>query len=401
MEELLKRAEAGELDAIEEIANSYYRGKNGFPEDNEKALFWYGKALEVDPNNLVGLNGIGNIYYNGYGVPADIEKGVAYYLRAAALGYSKSQYNIASHYEDEEDPACIGWYEKAFENGESDAAFQLYSIYEDGRIVERNAKKSIEWLIKGAEAGDLSCQVDLASCYLSGESVERDEALAAKWMLAAAEGGKATAMSNLAIMYEKGDAVCQDWQLSDEWAVKAARNGQAKQILRHALFYADGDGIFPKSMEKAKECLRLAEEAGDGDSEYQIAHFYLEGTIVEKDYAKAMPHLEAAGKRGNKDALELMAHLGKSVYGESAREKFFDVVKAGADDGYYVCKVYAFKCLYNGDGVEKDEKEAVRYLSAAAKGNNKEALYLMGILNLTGAAVDSPSPRKARLGAAN
>lgn len=97
MGELLKRAESGDIVAIEEVANSYYRGKNGFPEDNEKALYWYEKALEIDPENVVGLNGVGNIYYNGYGVPVDTEKGSAYYLRAANLGYSKSQYNIASH----------------------------------------------------------------------------------------------------------------------------------------------------------------------------------------------------------------------------------------------------------------------------------------------------------------
>lgn len=395
MEELLKRAESGEITAIEEVANSYYRGKNGFPEDDEKALFWYERALEIDPQNVVGLNGVGNIYYNGYGVPVDTDKGTMYYLRAANLGYSKSQYNIASHLEDKGDPTCVGWYEKAFENGEADAAFKLYCIYKDGALVDKDISKSIMWLQKGAEAGNSGCQLDLAYRYLSGEWLEKDSSLAVEWMTAAAANGSATAMGNLSLMYEKGDGVEQDYEKSDEWAIKAAENGDAAQARRHALYYADGDGFLPQSTEKALELLQIGANAGDAASDYFIAHYYIEGKIVDRNYEKAIPYLETAGRKGYKLALDMLLKVGVIVYGDSSLEKYFEVVKQGADDGYYECMVRTSLCLLDGKGVAKDEALAMKYLRSAADGNYKDALFQMGVLNLTGQAVEDPSPEKA------
>ena len=214
-------------------------------------------------------------------------------------------------------------------------------------------------------------------------------------MTAAAEGGKATAMNNLALLYERGEGVEQSYEESDKWAVKAAQGGDARQIIRHSLFYADGDGIFPQSNEKALEFLKIGAEAGDAESEYLLARFYIEGKIVEKDFETAVSHLGAAGKKGYKQALNIFMPVALHAYGPDAAQKYYEVVKYGADDGYYECMVRAFKCLFNGDGVEKNEELALKYLTSAADDNYKEALFLMGVLNMNGMAVENPSPEKA------
>ena len=395
MEDLLKRAESGDVAAIEEVANSYYRGLNGFPEDNEKALYWYNMAVSLDSKNVVCLNGLGNIYYCGYGVPVDTEKGVAYYLEAANLDYGIAQFHLASHLDSQKNPQCVSWYEKAFKNGQADAAFKLYCIYDDGEIVEKDAEKGVFWLKEGSESGNASCQLALACKYLSGKDCEMDYHLAAKWMTAAAENGSSIAMNNLALMYEKGEVVEQDYAASDEWAIKAAKSGDASQLKRHALLYADGDGFLPQSSEKAIELFQIGADTGDNDCEYCLAMHYIRGVIVEKNLDKAVSHLEAAGKRGHKLALDVLKSVGHTVYGDTATEKFYAVVKQGADDGYYQCMVRAFKCLINGDGVAKDESLALQYLQPAVDDDYKEAVFLMGVLNLNRVAIENPSPQKA------
>ena len=395
MEELLKRAETGEIAAIEEVANSYYRGLNGFPEDNERALYWYGRAVELDPSNVIGLNGLGNIYYHGYGVPVDIEKGVAYYTKGAALGYGKSQFNLASYLESQNDPKCIEWYEKAFENGNPDAAYKLYLIYTKDSIVDANISKQLEWLEKGAEANDSDCQLALGCEYLPNGHCEENYDMARKWWIAAADNGVGTAMNNLSIMYENGQGVESDFDTALEWAIKAAKNGDAGQLRRYAFLYEDGSGFLPKSPEKAAELMKVGADAGDEPCLTHLGIFYLKGTGVEANEEEALHCFEAAGKKGSKLSLDAIKAIGPRVYGENAAAKYYEIVKEGADDGYYECMVRAYRCLESGEGVPVNTDAAIEYLERAARGGYKEALFYLGVEHLNGKLIRDANPKTA------
>lgn len=395
VKELLEKAENGDLTAVETVAESYFRGQNGFVEDNEKALVWYQKALNIDPNSAIALNGLGSIYYNGYGVPVDIKKGLFYSTKAADLGYAKSATRLGDHYLRNNDPRCITWYERAFECGEASAAFQLFSIFRDGIVAENNTDKQREWLKKGAEAGDVDCQLAYACEFLPGGMCEQDYSLALKWMLSAAENGSGTAMNNLAIMYTKGEGVEKNYDIGQEWAIKAAQHGDAGQLRRYAAYYQDGDGFLPHSPEKANELFRIGADAGDSDCMLLLGRNYLQGRGIAADIEEAIHLFEKAGRQGNKIGLDTLKAIGPQFYGEDAPTKYYEVVKDGADDGYYQCMVQAYKCLASGDGVEKNEAEALVYLEKAANDKYKEALFYLGNLYLDGKIVQEPNLQKA------
>lgn len=393
--ELLTKATSGDLASIETVAESYFRGKNGFDEDNDQALIWYQKALEIDPNNKIALTGIGSIYYKGYGVPVDKDKGLAFYLKGADVGSGKSAARLGDHFKELQDTQCISWYEKAFSLGEAAAAYELYRLYADGEFVAVDTAKQLEWLEKGAEANNSDCQLALACEYLPNGNCEQDYSLALKWMQAAAENGSGVAMTNLAIMYTNGDGVEKDYDIALEWAIKGAKNGDASQLNRYALYYQDGTGFLPHMPGKAIELLQIGVDAGDRSSMVFLANTYLQGLGVEADETKALPLLEAAAKQGDKTSLRLIKEIEPHIYGEDASAKYYEVVKEGADNGYYACMVCAYQCLSSGEGVGKDPEAAIKYLEEAACDDYKEAVFYLGAEHMSGDLLKDANPKTA------
>ena len=393
--ELLAKALAGDLASTETVAESYFRGKNGFEENDEQALIWYQKALEIDPNSKTALTGLGSIYYNGYGVSVDRDKGIAFYLKGAYSGSGMSALRLAEHYNCLSDAQCIFWYEKAFDNGETSAAYKLYTLYMGNKFITADESKQLEWLEKGAEANDTDCQLALAYEYFSGGICKQDFSLALKWMLTAAENGSGAAMNNLAIMYTEGQAGEKNYEVALEWAIKGAKNGDASQLNRYALLYQDGDGFLPHMPEKGAELLQIGADSGNTSSMVFLSRAYLQGLGVETNEEKALSLLESAAKKGNKDAMDLLKKLGPRVYGDSAPSRYYDVVKEGADNGYYACMVSVYQCLSSGEGVAKNPEMAIKYLEEAARDDYKEAVFHLAVEHMSGKILKDADPKTA------
>ena len=60
-------AERGEAWAQFNLGNMYYNGE-GVPQDDATAVMWYTKAAEQ--GNAAAQSNLGNMYYNGEGVPS-------------------------------------------------------------------------------------------------------------------------------------------------------------------------------------------------------------------------------------------------------------------------------------------------------------------------------------------
>lgn len=71
------------------------------------------------------------------------------------------------------------------EQGNPSAQFNLGTLYEQGRGVDRNEATAAAWFLKAAERGDVQAQVKLAGWYESGTGVARDPARARLWYAAA------------------------------------------------------------------------------------------------------------------------------------------------------------------------------------------------------------------------
>lgn len=157
----------------------------------------------VEPQALVdAANGgdalavyeVGNRIFDGRGVTANPAAAVAWYTRAAALGFAPAEYRLGS-------------------------------LYEKGVGVSVDPAKAVEHYSIAAKAGNISAMHNLAVLYATGTLGAPDFASAAKWFTEAANHGVRDSQFNLAILYAKGSGVEQNLEQSYKWFGVAAKDG--------------------------------------------------------------------------------------------------------------------------------------------------------------------------------
>lgn len=380
-EELLSRANSGDVTAVEEVANSYYRGLNGFEEDNDLAYAWFLKSEKLNSKGVITLNGLGGCYYFGYGTEVNQEKGLAYYRKAAELGYKNAQYNLADKLDKNGNPECVFWYTKAAEQDYGDALYRLFEMYRDGEMVEQDYDKAVWCLERGAQVKFIDAMLTLGYQYGNGDGslVPKDKDKALYWELAAANEGSSTAMSNLAINYRIGDIVDANIDTAIEWAKRASENGEGEQLFYIAVEYEKGEGR-EQDIAKAYALYEFAAEHGHARSMIQLALRELRSSEkfseVKPDEARAsLEWAKKAAVLGNENGFSLILHMANIAYGEEkAKQIYFEAAKEGADNGYYYCMFEAFRCYRQGYGTEANQDKALEYLQRAANGEWPQAL---------------------------
>lgn len=115
----MKKAQAGNPDAMYEVARMYERGRGTAP-DIQQAVHWFEKAVAKGKNNARAQ--LGALYLSGKGVRRDLGKAWALLRAAAEKGNATAQYNLAQMYEHGEGVRhdlnqARYWYKKAAGNG--------------------------------------------------------------------------------------------------------------------------------------------------------------------------------------------------------------------------------------------------------------------------------------------
>lgn len=103
------------------------------------------------------------------------------------------------------------------EAGNATAAYQLGTLYAEGKGVGRNDKTAFDWFTRAANGGNAVAQYNLAGSYAEGIGVTRDDAAAVKWFRRAADQGMPYAQLNLGILYANGRGVPQDNVEAVKW----------------------------------------------------------------------------------------------------------------------------------------------------------------------------------------
>ena len=160
---LLAGAERGDAKAQSKLGDLYYNGQ-GVPQDYTQAADWYRKAAEQ--GNAAAQAHLGFAYYKGQGVPLD-------YAQAAT------------------------WSRKAAEQGNAGAKVTLGLLYGRGQGVPQNYAQANFWFQEAAEQGDATAQFNLGISYYDGIGVLKDHAQAALWFRKAAAQGNAGAQEKL------------------------------------------------------------------------------------------------------------------------------------------------------------------------------------------------------------
>ena len=92
IEQVKKRVEMGDDEAIFELGYYYFEGMHGLPQDSAKAVELWHQAGEL--GCAASYNNIGTAYDNGEGVERDEKKASHYYELAAMRGDVVARYNL-------------------------------------------------------------------------------------------------------------------------------------------------------------------------------------------------------------------------------------------------------------------------------------------------------------------
>ena len=149
----------------------------------------------------------------------------------------------------------------AAHDGDARAENDLGTLFEDGRLVERDFGRAVFWYRKSAERGYAEGQLNLGRMYRGGLGIERDERRAAHWYRAAAGQGVAAAQFFLGVMYESGRGVEQDPVKSWMWFSLAADQGDEDARFRRDRLAAALSG---EERARAEGALRGYREAKGG-----------------------------------------------------------------------------------------------------------------------------------------
>jgi hypothetical protein len=150
---LRARAEHGEPQAENDLANLYIMGHSGVPQDESQAAAWFRKA--ADQQFAPAAYNLADLYLLGRGVPRDDAQFLAWLQKGAELGLTLAQVRLARTYltgiHAHKDPERgLMWFRRAAELGDAQAEFSLGAIYEQGDIVPKDLAQAQAWYEKAA-----------------------------------------------------------------------------------------------------------------------------------------------------------------------------------------------------------------------------------------------------------
>ena len=201
---LRRAADAGDANAMTDLASCYKVGAGGVNTDLHEAFRWHTRAVEVPAPSAVAYYNLAQSYFFGDGTPKNSVEAARLYKIAAIMGVAEAQFSYG---------VCM----------------------QRGDGIPRDPVGAFTWLKRAADVGHANAQCNVGSALKSGHGVEEDKALAVVYYRRAVDQGNATAMYNLGMCYAQGAGVPRDPSLAVLWLKRAldagypdAKNGLAK-----------------------------------------------------------------------------------------------------------------------------------------------------------------------------
>lgn len=315
------------------LGNNYLLGTT-VKKDIPTAIYLYEQALKINPLDTKALLNLGRIYKNGDGVDVNYDKALDYLFKAA---------NIATI------------------AGNNDVFFYLEYVLSYGALEKASPKTSYALLRYCAESQKPQSGIlnNYALCFLNGTGTVKDEKKAFEYFRKAAEFAEeennffTLSTKNYAKCYINGTGVDKDVKRGIALLTRYADEGFLACKEQLANYYTEGE-IVEKNVKKA---IHIYEDliAQDFHVDYacaQLAILYLNGNGVAKDIDKAVEYY----------------NKGIAADGEN-------------------CNCLLGQMYLNGNGVEKDFAKAISYLTKAAKLGSVSAYYYLGIVYKDGCGV--------------
>ena len=202
---LRRAANAGDANAMTDLANCYTVGTGGVSVDLVEAFRWQRRAVEVPAPPAKAYYNLAQSYYFGRGTRKDPVEAVRLYKIAAEMGFAKAQFNLGMCLQRGEGVPCnpvegFTWLKRAADAGDADAQNQVGFALRTGHGVEEDKVSAVVYYRWSADQGNEIGMYNLGSCYAQGIGVPRDPSLAVLWMKRAHVAGYPDAVKNLAAL---------------------------------------------------------------------------------------------------------------------------------------------------------------------------------------------------------
>lgn len=229
LEQLEKKAEKGDGDALATLGYLYYTGEN-VDADLTRAVDYLEQAVNAGAGNSGEIMTLlGNLYLNGT-LPVDEAKAFSWYKRGAEAGNATAKQMLGRCYRQgigvgADLEQAVKWYEEAVADEDALAMQELSYLYLTGEGVEQNTEEALSLLSDAAYGGDVTAMVAMAKFYYVGEYLEKDFSKAAMWYERAANQGNPEAMYWIGCMYYNAEGVEGSYTLAAKWLRSALEAG--------------------------------------------------------------------------------------------------------------------------------------------------------------------------------
>ena len=308
--EILSRAEAGDADAMKEVAEAYLylATARGAEASGEARKELFGNAMKWMRRRAETLASAGDA-----DAMVAVSKGYAELLQRPDFLLDRDEMETVME-------ECMQW------------------VHRRARVMA-DREGDLESVRKRAEAGDPAAQRNLGFRYSLGVDVEKDEKLAFEWTKKAAEQGDARAMLNLANDYAHGRGCTADAKESLAWYRKAATGFRELAIKGEKLdlrpLVLTGQKLLKDEPPSAirdsalgAKFLEIAARCGDAEGMRLFGEQFAIGKAVEEDFDTALLWLRRADRRGDEEALGIIRQIH-----DIASRRLFQKVSEKADAG--------------------------------------------------------------------
>ena len=189
----------------------------------QKAFSLY--MIDAKNGNSTAQSALSYLYFNGYGIQKDTDKGILWLKKSAHNMNSKAQYDLAMIYVLGQNTKinkslAFSWLDSASDLGNKDAQYNLALMYYQGDSIKIDVKKSAELLESAAIKGHKGAIENIGLIYMQLIQFDKAE----KWLKINANNGNTNSYYLLSEVYCNQEKYAQ----AKKWARKSLDAGHVE-----------------------------------------------------------------------------------------------------------------------------------------------------------------------------
>jgi TPR repeat protein len=389
------------------IGSIYHYGEGHVKQDYELAMKFYKKA--VSDGNADALEGIGTLYYYGYGVAKSEKEAIKWYRKSAEKGSCAGQNSLGYEYLrgnflPKDYNEAIKWYRLSAAQSNLLGLEALGSIYLEGKGVPHDTVTAVKYYMEAVRQGAIQKPLSGSrSAYLlnrlgyseiSGKPFTLKEyhdlgikkfkeqsyndAFAMLSKVSSELGFTAEECNYLGYMYDAGLGTQSNPELAFKFYEKGSNMGNIDAAKNLGILYYHGRGVM-QNYATALKWFLFAGAKGSSSAQNYAGIMYTRAEGCNQNYSEAIIWLQKAAAQGEAQAQTNLGIMYENGFGvprnDTAAARWYSKATLQSDAlGEY----HLGLCWQNGIGVEKNYTKAQFLFGlASAQGNlQAQALYV-------------------------